>query len=134
MTTKAKQKTLVVLFFLAVTGFAFFYPATLGAKGVDDVQGGITTIAGAVGLAVGGTQSPITIIGGVVKALLGFLGVVFLLLVIYAGLKWMLSMGEAKKVESARKIIVHASVGIAVIVLSYAIVSFVLFLLSTGTG
>jgi len=65
-------------------------------------------------------------IGRTVNVLLGFLGAGFLVLVLYAGGIWMFAMGESKRVEKAKNIIKTASIGIAVIILSFFIVNFVL--------
>jgi len=74
-------------------------------------------------------DDPIPMIAQVITYLLSFLGVVFLLMVIYAGVIWMTAMGESKRVEKAKNIIKTGVVGIVVIVLSLAIVQFVLLVL-----
>ncbi len=72
---------------------------------------------------------PIPMIAQIITYLLGFLGIVFLLMVIYAGVIWMTAMGDSKKVDKAKGIIKTGAIGIVVIVLSLAIVQFVLLIL-----
>jgi hypothetical protein len=65
------------------------------------------------------------IIAMIVNSILGLLGLVFVVLIVYSGFTWMTAMGDAKKVEKARKTITSAVIGLLIIILSYSIVSFV---------
>ncbi len=58
------------------------------------------------------------------------IAVVFL---IYGGIKWILSGGDSKQVESARSHIVAAIVGLIIVVGAFIILNFV-FTLLTGSG
>ncbi len=64
-------------------------------------------------------------IGNIVKAALSMLGVVFLILTIYGGVMYMLAEGEQGKVTKARQLIYGAVIGMAIIMGSYALTSFV---------
>jgi len=101
-----------------------------GGSGIADIKKGISNVAGSTGLKIGdetaSTDSALAMIGRTVNVLLGFLGAGFLVLVLYAGGIWMFAMGESKRVEKAKNIIKTASIGIAVIILSFFIVNFVL--------
>ena len=65
-------------------------------------------------------------IAKVVSALLAFLGVVFTLLIIYSGYLWMTSAGDEGKVTKAKTMILNSSIGLAIIVASYAISVFII--------
>jgi len=65
------------------------------------------------------------VIGNVVQMLLGFVGVVFLLLIIYGGMRWMTSGGNEDNIKKAKKIITNATVGLVIVVISYAAASFI---------
>jgi hypothetical protein len=65
-------------------------------------------------------------IGVAVYALLSLLGVIFLGLIIYAGVLWMIAEGDEAKVEKARKILVQAITGLIIVLAAYAISLFVL--------
>ena len=56
---------------------------------------------------------------------LGFLALVAIILVIYAGYLWMTAGGNTKQVDKAKKILINALIGLVIIVLSFAIVTYV---------
>lgn len=66
------------------------------------------------------------IVGLIINILLGFLGIVFLVLLIYAGFLWMTAAGDKSKVEKAQDMIRQAIIGLVVIVAAFAISNFVL--------
>jgi len=53
---------------------------------------------------------------------LGFLGVLFLVLIVYGGYLWMISQGNEEQVSRAKKIIIASTIGLAII-LSAAILT-----------
>jgi len=65
------------------------------------------------------------VIGKFINALLTFLGIIFLLLMIYGGYVWMLSRGNEKETEKAKNIIRNALIGLLVVVGAYSITFFV---------
>jgi uncharacterized membrane protein YdfJ with MMPL/SSD domain len=60
------------------------------------------------------------IIGTAIGIGLGLLGVLFLVLMIYAGYMWMTAHGNEEKVQKAKNIIVQVLIGIVVVVGAYA--------------
>jgi hypothetical protein len=70
----------------------------------------------------------------IIKIILGFLGVIFIVLIIYAGFLWMTSGGNEEKVKTAKKIITAAIIGTAIILCAYAITVFVIDNLVRATG
>ncbi len=66
------------------------------------------------------------VIGRGVQALLGLLGLIFLILIIYGGFKWMTARGNEQEVEEARDTIMRATVGLIIILAAYAISEFVI--------
>ena len=73
------------------------------------------------------------LIAGIINSLLAFLGMLFTLLIIYGGFKWMTSQGKGEQVDEAKKIIQSSTIGLAVVVFSYVIVWFVLDILEGTT-
>lgn len=73
-------------------------------------------------------------IGTWIQMLFGLLGVIFLVLTIYAGLLWMTAGGNTEQVTKAKNILVQAVVGIIIVLSSYAIVYFVLSRLPGGSA
>ena len=70
-----------------------------------------------------GTGGIFTTITNVALYLIGALSVIML---IYGGIRYTVSMGDSKNVEAAKNTILYAVVGIVVAVLAYAIVNYVL--------
>jgi preprotein translocase subunit SecG len=65
-------------------------------------------------------------VASVIKVILGFLGVVFLVLILYAGFLWMTAAGSEEKVTKAKNIMVAAIIGVAIVLAAYAITFFVI--------
>jgi hypothetical protein len=123
---KNKKRTLVLvvvfLFFVAV--FFASMRVALAEEGFGNMSGYLDSIAHDVNLGQNKTSVPV-MIGQILFGVLGFLGVVCLLLVIYAGLKWMLADGNEETVSESKKIILYAIIGMLVIMGSYAVTYYV---------
>ncbi len=65
--------------------------------------------------------SPLEVIEAIVVILLGFVGTIFVVLIIYSGVKWMSSLGNEKKITEAKDTVRSATIGLIIVVLSYAI-------------
>ena len=65
------------------------------------------------------------IIGAGVGAALSLIGVIFLILMIYAGYNWMTAQGEEEKVEKAKDTLTRAIIGLIIVVGAYAIWNFI---------
>lgn len=81
-----------------------------------------------------GTRDLKELIVSVVKVILGFLGIAAVLVLIYGGFIWMTANGEAEKVEKGKKIVVQMAIGLAIILSSYLIVSYILGVFHRATG
>ena len=62
----------------------------------------------------------------VINTILGLLGVIFLVIIIYAGFLWMTAGGNDEQVGKAKKLLINSIIGIIIIVAAYAISYFVL--------
>ncbi len=67
------------------------------------------------------TIEPDILVGQIIQFVIGFTGVIFLALTVYGGVLWMTAQGNESQVEKARHIIVRAIIGLAIVMLSYAI-------------
>lgn len=65
-------------------------------------------------------------VGKLIQTILSYLGVLFLILMLYSGFLYMTARGDAKKVESAVGIIKGAVIGLLIIAASYALTAFVI--------
>ena len=68
--------------------------------------------------------------GSVLSIILGFLGIITILIILYGGLIWMTSFGNEDKIDQAKKLITSGIVGLVVVLASYAIATFVVNSLS----
>lgn len=73
-------------------------------------------------------------IGTLINVFLGLLGIIFLLLIIYAGFLWMTAAGDEGKVKNAKNIMVTSVIGLIILLSAYAISTFVIEQLTTATG
>lgn len=89
-------------------------------------------VGGNAGIAGGGGLTEM--IGKLINVGLGFLGIVFLVLMLYAGFLWMTAQGDDKKVGKAKDMIFQAIIGLIIIVAAYAISNFVLGSLLNATN
>ncbi|MBU1202586.1 pilin [Patescibacteria group bacterium] len=99
-------------------------------------QTGLEEAANASNLIKG--VSPQQMIARIINALLSLLGMLFTVLIIWGGFKWMTSQGNSQQVDEAKSIIKNSVIGLVIVVMAYAIASFVLRALAdnagTGTG
>lgn len=122
----------VLLFvFLCLLTVQFVLPQTTFAQA--DVTNGLEAVGEAGGLA-GGETDLIAIIGRIINIVLGFVGIILLVMLLYAGYLWMTSGGEADKVDQAKRIIRNALIGLVIIVSAFAITSFILDQLTGAIG
>jgi hypothetical protein len=80
-----------------------------------------------------GTTDIRVIIGRIIKAVMGIIGSIALALFMYGGFLWMTAAGDPAKVKKGQQTIIAATIGLAIIFLSYTLVNFVLSSL-TGLG
>ncbi|MDD2681108.1 MAG: pilin [Patescibacteria group bacterium] len=66
-----------------------------------------------------------TKVGNVIGIVLSFVGVVFLILMIFAGLTWMTAAGNQEKVTKAKDLMINAIIGLVIVMAAYAITAFV---------
>jgi len=90
-----------------------------------------------VGAGLGGSLSstdPRTIIGRIINIALGFLGIIAVGLIIYAGFAWMTSNGDEEKISQAKKILKDAAIGLVIVLSSWAIATFIISRLGGTAG
>src|SRR5688572_5421507 len=107
-------------------------PFVANAQGaLANLQGSLNSTAGSAGL----TSKPLPqLVGSFIAAALGLLGVILVVLVIYAGFIWMTAQGNDEKIKKAKGMITSAIIGMIIIFAAYAITNFVVGALSTSIG
>lgn len=74
------------------------------------------------------------IVGNVVGTGLSMISVLFFGLMIYAGLKWMISRGSEDEAKKALDTMIAAAIGIIIVMASYALTTFVFKSVGSGGG
>lgn len=82
-------------------------------------------VAGVIGYETGSKASPEKIIPEIIKIILSFLGIIFLILIIIGGYQWMTAGGNEEVIKKARTRIINAVIGLAIVLLAYAITYFI---------
>jgi len=67
-----------------------------------------------------------SLIGTVIRAILGVVGSLALLMFVFGGLAWLTSGGNEKRVAAGKDTIIWAAIGLVIVFFSYVIVKFVL--------
>ena len=125
-----KSFVLKICFFLMVFAVVFFICGNILAA--DDARsqviGGMQTTRAEAGYAAAGVGSknylPV-VITRIIEEILTFVGVAFLVLMIYAGMLWLASQGQEEKITKARKIMISAAIGVGVVMGAYAITALI---------
>lgn len=75
-----------------------------------------------------------TTVAKIVQVVLGFLGILFLILIIIGGYQWMSAGGNEEIITKARKRIINATIGLAIIILSYMVTMFIMHTIYKSGG
>ncbi|HAT03526.1 MAG TPA: hypothetical protein DCS29_01980 [Candidatus Magasanikbacteria bacterium] len=78
-------------------------------------------------------QDPRIVISRIINVSLGLLGIIATVLILYAGFRWMTAGGNSESVDTARKTLFAAVIGLIIILSAYAISNFVLRNLARAT-
>jgi hypothetical protein len=89
---------------------------------LTDVQGKLSD--------TGGVSLP-ELIGNIIQVVLSVLGIVFLILIIFAGFKWLTAQGDPEVTKKATKMLTQAVIGLILIIGAFALADFVIESLST---
>jgi hypothetical protein len=73
------------------------------------------------------------IIGSIIKYFLSFLGVVFLILLVYAGYLWMQARGDSEAVQKAKDTMINAVIGLAIVLGAYLLTNWIVYSLVSET-
>lgn len=118
------------LFMVAlIAGIPLLSSAQL-AFAVDPID--LDTVAGFAG--VESTTTLAETIGTIINTILSLLGVLVLVIVLYAGFLWMTAGGEEKQVKKAKDWLINGVIGLVLVLAAYALSNFVIDALMSATG
>lgn len=82
-----------------------------------------------------GTNTDIkTVIVNIIRLVLGFLGLIAVIIVLYGGFQWMTASGNEEKVSSARATLTAGLIGLVIILAAYAISAYVITIILEQTA
>ena len=94
-------------------------------SGLDDTAGQVTAFQGQTGSNADYSNFLQTKAGQIIGAILSFVGVLFLGLMIYAGILWMTAQDNEQQVNKAKGMLTNAIIGIIIVFAAYAITAFI---------
>lgn len=112
---------------LLVVGLLFLFSPAFSYAQIDTSLGQFQETTG---LAGGDVR---LIIAKIVRVILGFLGTIAILLVLYGGFLWMTAAGNEDQIGKAKKVLINAGIGLLIIMSAFAITQFVLTKLQEAT-
>lgn len=117
----AMRKWLAILVLgIALIPMISFAQISTGSTGLeatgDEVYGSLGKEGQNIGLYIGER---------IINPFFGILGLIFLMLMIYGGIIWMTASGNDASVAKAKQIIVRATLGLLIILLSYGFTQFI---------
>lgn len=81
-----------------------------------------------------GTQELPTTLASIINTILGLLGIVATVLILWAGFLWMTAAGNDEKIGTAKKILQAGIIGLVIIFSAYAIAQFALGKILSATN
>ena len=115
--------------FLSILICVLFLPQSSHAQGATDF--GVAQVE--QGIELGGFDFPL-VITKIIRAVLGFLALIMVIMTLYAGYLIMVSGGNEEKVLHGKNTLKNAIIGLAIIFFALIIVQFVINLLKAATG
>ena len=82
----------------------------------------LTGVGNRVGLKGGFPE----LVGTIITGILGVSGVIFLIMVFYAGFQWLIAQGDEGKIKKSKDLMIWATFGMVVMFLAYAITLFLI--------
>jgi cysteine-rich repeat protein len=130
---KNRLLSLLIIVGLGVAlGLLFVTPALAETLTANQMFGGDSeTFAASSGLASG---SLVLMIARAIRTFLGFLGIVAVIVVLYAGFLWVTAGGEEEKIAKAKKVLKNGLIGLLIMLSSFTIAQFVLSRLTSSIG
>ncbi len=126
------NKTLTIKYALIIILNFFIFSYTYGSS-IDNASQDAYNLAIDLGYSVHSDQSILFVIGTVIRYALGLFGIIFLVLTIINGFKWMTAGGNEEDVKKAKTGIMNTIKGLAIITIAYVLTTLIQTTLSTIT-
>ncbi|MFH1522453.1 MAG: hypothetical protein ABIE43_01380 [Patescibacteria group bacterium] len=123
MLVKNKKKYFLILAIVVSLVTVLTFTSSVQAANLQNAfdSDHLDKTAGESGAGYDTLVEPENIVSIVIQIALSFLGVIFLVLMIYAGYLWMTARGNEEQATKARNIITAAVIGLVIVLMAYAI-------------
>jgi len=81
-----------------------------------------------------GLQDPRETVAKVINIILGFLGIIAVVLILFGGFMWMTAAGSEEKIGTAKKIMSAGVIGLVIVLAAFGIARFVISSMITATS
>lgn len=119
-------------------GLALLLALPLGANavtGVQELQRNTQQFGAATGLGTGARDEDLkTKIANIINIVLGFLGIIAVVMIVYSGFRWMMAGGNEDTVREAKGTLKNALIGLVIVFLAYGITAFTVRALSRAAA
>lgn len=110
--------------FFFLLNLALFSPLVVSAQGLKNASGQLGTAAKRAGTE--GTGDLDSVVGSGIRTALTLVGLIFLILMVYAGFLWMTARGDDAKIDKAKDIVSASLIGLIIVMGAYAITTLVI--------
>ncbi|MFA5184547.1 MAG: hypothetical protein WC456_03400 [Patescibacteria group bacterium] len=116
----------IIAFTITLSLCSVFLLSSVSAQLLTNTDQGLLPMTETTRKAANFSDMPIeNIIARVIQVILGFLATVFIILMIIAGFRWLTARGNEEMVTEAQGTIRNAIIGLAVVLMAYAITYFI---------
>lgn len=139
-------KKITNLFFAGALAFVLVAPTYAQAQGaaaastplqsgIEQLKNNLFNFGEQTSLGSGAQEEDLkSTVANVINIVLGFLGIVAVIIIITSGFKWMTAGGNEQTITEARGHIKNAAIGLVIVFTSYIIVNFAVTQLSRATS
>lgn len=135
---KNSNQTIKAAFLIGLflgAAFLFFSPDFVSAQSIADSNSSLNEGVKIIEEPLGLPSTDIRlIIARIIRAALGLLGIILVVLIMYAGYLWMTAGGNEEQISKSKAMLKNAVVGLAIILSAYAIVWFIFRMLGVEGG
>jgi len=128
MSKNKKSISVIILLIISFvfTSFSLAGTANTSTTNTTNTTSGTKTSNATLNNPLGEIKTPGQLIGNIVKTLMGVVGVVAVLMIVWGGVMYMTSAGSEERIGTAKKIITGAIIGLVISLLAYVIIDFVI--------
>jgi type IV secretory pathway VirB2 component (pilin) len=100
--------------------------ALLNSEGIEAIGPEVGAFAENAGYDLESVHIPLEQrIGNIIQIVLGFVGTLFLILIIISGFQWMMAGGNTDTITKAKQRMINATIGLVIVLAAYSITWFI---------